>query len=433
VNDVVIPPGLIVNNYAGAGGFTIKADSGAGGSGASKYWTFNPDGSMTTPGLLKSGNIQVGTNIYGSAFYGISTAIQLRPNIDVDKRFLFTVDSSGGNYIRSGMEMPMAEVDKAVTLAFPHDNSTAGYIFNQGTDTNGTEWNNALVIFQNGGNVKIGTITGINGNKVWEFNQTGNLILPQTNMNASPAPVSLPGITYTDGTFQTTAYTGAAATVDILNTNGLSNTFYPTFVEFRTTGQYVRADVDFTYRSDSNTLTVPKIAGILQGNVDHAGGYINFTGSPSPVSTGITFADGTSQTTAWTGFSPNITTPTMSGATKMAGVHEKFSSFASVSGIVSLDASTSQIFYITSPDDNWTPNLLNLNLTSTYATAVTFVISQGATAYYPNALQIGGVAQTINWQGNQTPTPTANRVDTVTFSIFNNSGTYTVLGQMTGF
>lgn len=162
----------------------------------------------TDDNLLRSGNIQVGRNIYGSYLGGISDAIQLRPNIDVDKRFLFTVDSGGGNYIRSGMEMPMAEVDKAVTLAFPHDNSTAGYIFNQGTDTNGTEWNDALVIFQNGGNVKIGTITGVNGNKVWEFNQTGNLTLPQTNMNASPAPVSLPGITFTDGTRQTTAFTG---------------------------------------------------------------------------------------------------------------------------------------------------------------------------------------------------------------------------------
>ena len=562
-------------------------------SGTQYIWRFGTDGSMTTPGLLKTGNIQVGRNIYGSAIGGISNAIQLRPNIDIDKRFLFTVDSSGGNYLRSGMEMPMAEVNKAVTLGFPHDNSTAGYIFNQGTDTNGTEWNDALVIFQNGGNVKIGTITNSNGTKIWEFNQTGNLTLPQTNMNASPAPVSLPGITFTDGTRQTTAFTGAAATVDITNTNGLTTTYYPTFVESRTNGQYMRADVDFTYHSDSNTLTVPKIAGMLQGNVNHAGGYINFTGSPSPVSTGITFADGTSQTTAWTrsaaqvqsspptspvtgqlyydtddgktyiwtgsawvdaspsgsaaptwqevtltggsgagalyltssspeytyvvtsnesrnirlpssvglvlgrrfvirnsgnaglpiqtstgtafnlsiyqnqtvtaiaanvavdgtaswmleitgssltgvgshvmAFSPTITTPTMSGATKMAGVHEKFSSFASLSGVVSLDASTSQIFYITTPGDNWTPNLLNLNLTSTYATAVTFVISQGATAYYPNALQIGGVAQTINWQGNQTPTPTANRVDTVTFSIFNNSGTYTVLGQMTGF
>jgi hypothetical protein len=42
----------------------------------------------------------------------------------------------------------------------------------------------------------------------WQFGTDGNLILPQTNMQSSPAPVSLPGITFTDGTFQKTAATG---------------------------------------------------------------------------------------------------------------------------------------------------------------------------------------------------------------------------------
>jgi hypothetical protein len=42
----------------------------------------------------------------------------------------------------------------------------------------------------------------------WTFGTNGNLILPQTNMQSSPAPVSLPGITFTDGTFQKTAATG---------------------------------------------------------------------------------------------------------------------------------------------------------------------------------------------------------------------------------
>ena len=132
-------------------------------------------------------------------------------------------------------------------------------------------------------------------------------------------------------------------------------------------------------------------------------------------------------------FSPTITTATLSGTTKIAGVHEKFNSLANATGVVNHDCSTAQIFYHTTPSANWTANLLNLYLSGTYATAVTIVIVQGATAYYPNAVQIQGVAQTINWQGNQTPTPTANRVDTVTFTILNNSGTYTVLGQMTGF
>jgi hypothetical protein len=47
----------------------------------------------TDTNLLRSGNIQVGRNIYGSTIGGISDAIQLRPDIDIDKRFLFKVDT----------------------------------------------------------------------------------------------------------------------------------------------------------------------------------------------------------------------------------------------------------------------------------------------------------------------------------------------------
>jgi hypothetical protein len=153
--------------------------------------------------LLRSGNIQVGRNIYGSTIGGISDAIQLRPDIDIDKRFLFKVDSISGNYVRSSMEMPVAEVDKAVTLAFTHNNGNSGFIYIQGTDTNATDFNDAFNIMMNSGNVKISALSYAGGNKVWNFDTTGNLTLPQTDMNSSPAPVSLPGITWTDGTFQT--------------------------------------------------------------------------------------------------------------------------------------------------------------------------------------------------------------------------------------
>lgn len=59
-----------------------------------------------------------------------------------------------------------------------------------------------------------------------------------------------------------------AATVDILNTNGLGTTFYPTFVENRTNGQILRADVDLSYRTDTNTFTVNNISssGNITGN-----------------------------------------------------------------------------------------------------------------------------------------------------------------------
>lgn len=58
-----------------------------------------------------------------------------------------------------------------------------------------------------------------------------------------------------------------AGTVDITDTNGLTTVYYPTFVENRTTGQIVRADVDLKYRTDTNTLTAPSFAGNLTGTV----------------------------------------------------------------------------------------------------------------------------------------------------------------------
>jgi hypothetical protein len=58
-----------------------------------------------------------------------------------------------------------------------------------------------------------------------------------------------------------------STTLDITNTNGLTTVFYPTFVENRTTGQTVRADVDLSYRTDTNTLTAPAFSGNLTGTV----------------------------------------------------------------------------------------------------------------------------------------------------------------------
>ena len=115
------------------------------------------------------------------------------------------------------------------------------------------------------------------------------------------------------------------------------------------------------------------------------------------------------------------------------GVYEFFSSLADATGVVTHNCANGHLFYHTSPDANWTVNLTNLLDTWNRATSVTLIIAQGAIGYYPSAVQIAGVAQTIKWQGNATPTPSTNRTDVVTFSIINNSGTYIVLGQLTGF
>jgi hypothetical protein len=141
----------------------------------------------------------------------------------------------------------------------------------------------------------------------------------------------------------------------------------------------------------------------------------------------LTFPDATIQTTAFTA------NPTLNVLKIDDGVHEKYQELADATGTVTHDCSSGHIFYHASPDANWTVNLTNLNLSTGYATTVTIIIDQGGTGYYPNALQIGGSAQTINWQGNATPTPSTNRQDVVSFSILAFSGGYTVFGQLTGF
>lgn len=115
------------------------------------------------------------------------------------------------------------------------------------------------------------------------------------------------------------------------------------------------------------------------------------------------------------------------------GSQEKFSSLSSATGTVTHDCSNGHIFYHTSPSADFTANFTNLNLGNTYATTTTLVVIQGGTARIANAVQIGGSAQTINWQGGSEPTGTNNGIDVITFSILNNGGTYTVLGQLVDF
>jgi len=97
------------------------------------------------------------------------------------------------------------------------------------------------------------------------------------------------------------------------------------------------------------------------------------------------------------------------------------------------DCSTENTFNVSGATSNFTANFTNPTLGSGYKTTFTLVITQGGTAYFPNALQINGANQVIHWEGNTTPTPHANRIDLVTFDVLNSNGTYIVLGRLTGY
>ena len=115
------------------------------------------------------------------------------------------------------------------------------------------------------------------------------------------------------------------------------------------------------------------------------------------------------------------------------GVEEKFDTLTSSTGTVTHDCDNGHVFYHTGASGDITANFTNLGLTAEYATNLTIIINQGATPYEVTAVQIGGAAQTINWQGGSAPTGNANGIDSFSFTILNDGGSYVVLGQMVDF
>ena len=115
------------------------------------------------------------------------------------------------------------------------------------------------------------------------------------------------------------------------------------------------------------------------------------------------------------------------------GVEEKFATLTGSTGTVTHDCDNGHIFYHTSPSADFTANFTNLGLTAEYGTTLTVIVNQGATARLPTAVQIGGAAQTLNYQGGVAPTGTDNGIDVMSFTVLNDGGTYVVLAQMVDF
>jgi len=115
------------------------------------------------------------------------------------------------------------------------------------------------------------------------------------------------------------------------------------------------------------------------------------------------------------------------------GIKEPIASRTAATGVVDHDMATANIFNHSNLAGNFTCNVTNLSLPTNNAINVTLVINQGVTPYMPTAFQIGGVAQTINWLNGIEPAGSASKIDVASFSILNNSGTYTVLGSLSTF
>ena len=270
-----------------------------------------------------------------------------------------------------------------------------------------------------------------------------------------------------DTTFSFASLTGKPTTVAGYGITDATSTASPAFtgaVDFTgaTSVDFTGATISGTSFLTSFTETDPvvgAITGIVKadgaGNISAAVAgtdylttvaFADLTGKPTTVAGyGITDAfdgafgslSGTPTTLAGYGITDAASPTTETTFTKDVhfdrGVEEKFQTLTGQSGVVAHNWNDGHVFYHTTPAGDITANFTNVNLTAEYSTNVTIIINQGATPYEVTAVQIGGAAQTINWQGGSAPTGNANGIDAFSFTILNDGGSYVVLGQMVDF
>jgi len=264
------------------------------------------------------------------------------------------------------------------------------------------------------------------------------------DLGVTPTTISGYGITDAfDGAFS--SLTGKPTTIAGYGITDATSTASPAFtgaVDFTgaTSVDFTGATITGTSFLTSYTETDPVVGAITglvksdgAGNISAAVAgtdYSTFDGAFGSLS-------GTPTTLGGYGITDAATTGTETTFTKDVhfdrGVEEKFQTLTGQSGVVQHNWNDGHVFYHTTPAGDITANFINVNLTAEYATNVTIIINQGATPYEVTAVQIAGAAQTINWQGGSAPTGTANGIDSFSFTILNDGGSYVVLGQMVDF
>jgi hypothetical protein len=117
---------------------------------------------------------------------------------------------------------------------------------------------------------------------------------------------------------------------------------------------------------------------------------------------------------------------------------------SAATGTVNFDVSTQSILYYTSNagPSNWTLNIrgdssttLNSIMATGQSVTVTFLATQGGTAYYASALTVDGSSVTPKWSGGSAPTSgNTNGIDVYTYTLIKvGSGSFTALASQTRF
>jgi hypothetical protein len=138
-----------------------------------------------------------------------------------------------------------------------------------------------------------------------------------------------------------------------------------------------------------------------------------------------------------------LTSPVMTNALITEIRETATVSATAATGTVNFDALTQVVlYYTTNASGNWTLNFrgnsgttLDSVMSTGQSLSATFLVTQGATAYYNSVVQVDGSTVTPKWQGGTAPTSgNASSVDAYNYVIVKTgSATFTVFASQTKF
>jgi len=118
-------------------------------------------------------------------------------------------------------------------------------------------------------------------------------------------------------------------------------------------------------------------------------------------------------------------------------------SATAATGTINYDVSTQSVLYYTSnASANWTTNFrgssgtsLNTLMSTGQSITVAFLVTQGATAYYNNVVQVDGSTVTPKWQGGTAPSAgNASSIDVYSYTLVKTgNAAFTIFASQTKF
>lgn len=440
----------------------------------SDYQAFTPTGAPT----YTEGRVWYDSTAKALAYYNDSNGIKVHVGQDIIIKVINNTGSTIANgspvYITgtsSGFSYPnvaLARADVAATSAVigltngSIANGATGYVTSQGgidgVNTGSYTVGQVLYLSPYSAGQLMNTIppTGITvqvGVVSYVDSSAGKIYVKQTTPLAVPASIITGTVAVANGgTGQSSALVaggvvyGASTTAMAITAAGTAGYVLTSNGASAPTWAANAATVAITDDTTTNATRYPLFSAITTGNINTE--YVSSTKFQFNPSTGALTATSFNGAGVFTTLSASSTATFTGSSSALAAIFTNAAEVATISataatGTINYDVTTqSVLYYTTNASANWTVNFrassgtsLDTAMSTGQSLTAVFLVSQGATAYYNNAVTIDGNSVTPKYQGGTAwSSGNASGIDAYSYTIVKTgSATFTVFASQTQF